>query len=260
MDEIIRGKSASYARYEELITRRDSLKKEAFQYHRAYVREFGDLILEVFRKKIECIQKKKTIEYCQAALNHGNSVDQKAMQEYLEKEMAEFKAQLNDMVQEREDSKRDKGITEKDILEIKRIYHRLVKKIHPDINHAVSTSHILMDLWNRVVSGYNCNDLKSLRELEVLVNKALEELDLEGTDFEIPDIDEKIVELEDEIQRIRETDPYQYKYLLEDADCVAAKKDDLKDELKSYEDYSNQLDEILEGIMGKGVKITWQMN
>ena len=33
MDEIIRGKSTSYARYEELITRRDSLKKEAFQYH-----------------------------------------------------------------------------------------------------------------------------------------------------------------------------------------------------------------------------------
>ena len=73
MDEIIRGKSTSYARYEELITRRDSLKKEAFQYHRAYIREFGDLILKVFRKKIECIQKKKTIEYCQAALNHGKA-------------------------------------------------------------------------------------------------------------------------------------------------------------------------------------------
>ena len=260
MDEIIRGENTSYARYEELITRRDNLKKEAFQYHRAYVREFGDLILDVFKKKIECIQKKKTIEYCQAALNHGKAVDQKAMQEYLEKEMAEFKAQLKDMVKEHEESLKDGTITEKDALEIKRIYHRLVKKIHPDINPAVSESHTLMDLWNRVVISSDCNDLKGLQELEVLVNKALEDMDMEGTDFEIPNIDEKIAQLEAQILKIRETDPYQYKYLLENADSVAVKKADLKEELKSYEDYSNQLDEILEGIMGKGVKITWQMN
>ena len=85
MGEMIRGENTSYARYEELITRRDNLRKEAFQYHRVYVREFGDLILEVFRKKIECIQKKKTIEYCQAALNHGKAVDQKRTQWLLKK-------------------------------------------------------------------------------------------------------------------------------------------------------------------------------
>lgn len=155
---------------------------------------------------------------------------------------------------------KDGTITEKDVLEIKRIYHRLVKKINPDINPAVSESHTLMDLWNRVVISYDCNDLKGLQKLEVLVNKALEDMDMEGTDFEIPNIDEKIAQLEAEILKIRETDPYQYKYLLENADSVAVKKADLKGELKSYEDYSNQLDEILEGIIGKGVKITWQMN
>ncbi len=260
MDDIIRSKSTSYARYEELIARRDNLRKEAFQCHRAYVREFGDLILEVFRKKIECIQKKKTIEYCQAALNHGKTVDQKAMQEYLAKELSEFRSQLDNMVKEHEDSLKGTSLTEKDALEIKRIYHRLVKKIHPDINPAVEASHTLTDLWNRVVISYNCNDLRSLQELEVLVNKALEEIDLEGLDFEIPNIDEKIAELEAEILKIRETDPYQYKYLLENADLVAARKAELEEELKSYEDYSNQLDGILEGIIGRGVKITWQMN
>ena len=97
MDEMIRGDNTSYARYEELITRRDNLRKEAFQYHRAYVREFGDLILEVFRKKIVCIQKKKTIEYCQAALNHGKVVDQKLMQEYLQKEMSRIQSCIHSL-------------------------------------------------------------------------------------------------------------------------------------------------------------------
>ena len=97
MADIVKKHNTSYARYEELINRRDELKKEAFQYHADYVREFGDLILELFRKKIECIQKKKTIEYCQAALNHGKSVDQAQLQAYLEKEMAVVQEDLKSL-------------------------------------------------------------------------------------------------------------------------------------------------------------------
>ena len=259
MNEIEKGHNTSYSRYEELINRRDNLKKEAFQYHAAYVREFGDLILEIFRKKIECIRKKKTIEYCQAALNHGKSVDQTQLQEYLEKEMEEFQAQLDDMVKEHEASLKSTTVTEKDLLEIKRIYHRLVKKIHPDINPSVATSEELMDLWHRAVICYNCNDLKGLQEVEVLVMTALENANLDEIDIDIPDIEEKIAELEEEIRTIMETDPYQYKYLLEDEKAVAEKKENLNAELRTYEDYSDQLDEILEGIIGSGVKITWQM-
>lgn len=258
MADVIIGHSTSYARYEELINRRDELKKEAFQYHAEYVKVFGDLILELFRKKIEGIRKKKTIEYCQAAINHGSSVDQAQLQAYLEKEMADFQAQLDGMVKEHEAALKSTTVTEKDMLEIKRIYHRLVKKIHPDINPAVTGSEELMDLWHRVTVAYSCNSLKGLQELEVLVMQALESVDLD--DLYIPDIEEKISDLEKEIMEIMETDPYQYKFLLDDSKAVEAKNEDLKTELKNYEEYSKQLDEVLESLLGSGVKITWQMN
>ena len=74
-EDIIRKNNSAYAKYEELLLRRDELKKEAFQMEQAYIREFGDLILEVFRKKLECIRKKKTIEYCRTFINHGENVD-----------------------------------------------------------------------------------------------------------------------------------------------------------------------------------------
>lgn len=257
MADIEKGRNTSYSRYEELIHRRDNLKKEAFQYHALYVRTFGDLILDLFIKKIECIQKKKTIEYCQAALNHGRSVDQNALQAYLEKEMQEFQKQLQDMIKDHESSLKAGAVTQKDLLEIKRIYYKLVKLIHPDINPAVTTSPELMDLWHRVSTCYSCNDLQSLLELDVLVHKALESADLD--DLEIPDIEDKIFELEKEIQHIMDTDPYQYKFLLDDTRAVETKKEDLKKELKTYEDYGRQLDEVLEGIIGSGLKITWQM-
>ena len=82
-DDIIRVSNSSYAKYEELLIRKDEVKKQAFQYERAYVREFGDLILEVFQLKLESIRKKKTIEYCQVFANRGESVDQNALQAYL---------------------------------------------------------------------------------------------------------------------------------------------------------------------------------
>lgn len=260
MNEIIRVKNISYDRYEELLMRRDAIKKEAFQYERAYVREFGDLILEIFQIKLECIRKKKTIEYCLAAANHGQSVDQNQLQEYLQKELTAFQEQLKGMVADAEAAKNTGQVTEVELLQIKKIYHKMVKRIHPDINPMVEKSEKLQELWQRVVVAYNCNDLKLMQETEVLITKALEQMGNETIDVEIPNIDEKIEELEAEIIKIRETDPYQYKFLLEDSEAVSEKKNSLKEEKNSYEEYGKQLDEVLNVLVENGVSFTWRMN
>ena len=259
-ESIIRVSNTSYAKYEELLTRRDEVRKESFLHEREYIREFGDLILEVFQMKLECIRKKKTIEYCQVFANRGESVDQNALQDYLAKELADYKAKLEDMIRDNEAAKDVERITEADMLKIKRIYHRLVKKIHPDINPITEENEELADLWQRLMVAYNCNDLKEMEETEVLVNALLEKLNLGTMDITIPDIDEKIMELEAEIEGIMSVDPYQYKYLLNDPDAVSQKKQELRKELKEYENYGKQLDEVLNSLLGKGVTLTWRMN
>ena len=245
-DDLIRVKNASYARYEELLMQRDAVKKEAFQHDREYVRVFGDLILQIFRKKMECICKKKTIEYCRVFLNRGEAVDPAALQTYLRKEMEEYQNQLDDMIKINDAAKNTQQITQKDLLMIKRIYHRLVKQIHPDINPLTNTNDELRDLWQRLVAAYNCNDLKEMEEAEVLINAVLEKLNKGTMEIEIPDIDEKIAELEKEISRIKSEDPYLYKYLLMDPDMVEEKKEALRNELKAYEEYSEQLQNMLD--------------
>ncbi len=154
-DPIVRVTNTSYSRYEELLMRRDEVKKQAFLYERAYVREFGELILEVFQMKLECIRKKKTIEFCQIFANRGEVVDQEKLQEYLAKELAEYQKQLNDMIAENEAAKKYERVSEADLLKIKRIYHRLVKLIHPDINPEVAANADLNDLWQRLIIAYN---------------------------------------------------------------------------------------------------------
>lgn len=61
MADIIKVKNTAYSKYEEVLLRRDNLRKEAEHYHMEYLRVFGDLITEDFEKKIECIRNWRTM-------------------------------------------------------------------------------------------------------------------------------------------------------------------------------------------------------
>ena len=258
--EIIKVKNADYARYEELLLRRDQLRKEARIYHGLYVREFGDLHLALFEKQISCIKKKKLIAYYQAAINHGGLIDQAQVEARLAQEMQAYAQRLQDMLAENDAAKKMTEVSELKLLKIKRIYRRLAKQLHPDINPMTEKIPELKQLWNAVVTAYNCNSLADMEEAELLVNEALKRIGLGYTELEIPDLPGKIEAVEAEIKKIRETDPYQYKYLLEDPEAAAEKKQDLEAQIRSYEDYEKELDAVADSLLKSGVKIIWKMN
>ena len=60
--------------------------------------------------------------------------------------------------------------------EIKNIYYKIAKLIHPDTNPSLAKDENIKSLWNRTIIAYNCNDLKEIEELEVLVNQYLESI------------------------------------------------------------------------------------
>lgn len=261
MDEIIRVKNSSYGKYEELLIRRDNLIKESFQLEMDYMREFGDEILKLFELKLTCIRKKKTITYCQAIANRGEAINQNELQDYLLKEMAAYQAQLNEMVDNNNAAKKSATISQIELMQIKKIHRRLAKVLHPDINPLTEKNEKLMDLWQRIMLAYSCNNLKDLQELELLVNAALDELGKDGViEIDIPNIDEKISKVEEEIAQIINTDPYLYKFLLQDENAVEEKHKALNEEMKIYEDYEKQLDELLQGLIDSGVTFVWEMN
>ena len=106
------------------------------------------------------------------------------------------------MVKDNEAANKGKPVTEAEMMQIKRIYRHLVKLIHPDINPVTQENKELSDLWHRMIIAYNCNDLKEMQEVEVLVKAVLKNLDPGTPDISIPDIDEKILEIENEIEKI----------------------------------------------------------
>ena len=245
MNELIKLENDSYERYEELLIRRDVLRKESLLYENEYVRVFGELIAKAFEAKISCIEKKKIIAYCQAIFNRGGNVDPAQLEEYIRKVMADYNDQLQDILARNEASKGGEHISEYEFRQIKKIYYAIARKIHPDMNPDLEDDETVKDLWKRTVIAYECNKLKELKELQVLVNSYLASIERKHDDIVIPDIEEKIFELNEEIDHIINTDPYTFKYLLNDKEAVEDKKADLKDEIEDYEKYAGELDEVI---------------
>ena len=103
----------------------------------------------------------------------------------------------------------------------------------------------LKELWQRIVVSYRANDLEELEEAEILVNKFLVDHHLDGNEIKIQDIDTKIEKLKEQIQKIKETNPYQYRFLLQDQEAVQNKKRELQKELEEYRVYEQELDQLL---------------
>lgn len=120
--DIVHIAVGDYPRYEALLLQRDQIRKDAQLYRRSYIREFGELINMLFEIKVNCIELKKSIAFCQIAKNMGERPDFSAMLEYVEKQMTAYKIQLKEMLEEYNETKLDSLINAEDVKEIKRLY------------------------------------------------------------------------------------------------------------------------------------------
>lgn len=252
MDIVRFAPGGDYERYEELTLKKDHYEKEAEHYRLAYVREFGDLIAESFGLKVECIALKKEIALYIKARNAGRTITPEEVKAYLEARMSVYEHELQQMIEENEASKNIRPISFSEVEQIKKIYRRLAKLLHPDISPLTVKYPALGDLFRKIIVAYKSNDLKELRKLEVLVNKELEDNGVEGFDMVIPDIAERIDELERDVDAIISSAPYTYRELLRDEEAVNGKKAELRAEIEEYTGYKKELSEKLREIKEDG--------
>lgn len=259
--QIIKVKNGAYEQYESLLLKRDHYRKEAGQRLISYHRLFGDLINAVFEKQITCIRWKKAISLCQACINRGETPDLDAMNRQIEDELKQYYAELEEMLWNTETAKRMRLVPEITVIQVKKLYRKLARMLHPDINPHTNNSYVLKDLWNRITAAYHGNDLKELQELELLAAAALADMNEEEMEIDIPDIEEKISRLEQEINEIISTEPYLYGRVLMDPDLQEQKKTELQKELDEYDAYAKELEETFNQLLSQtGGRFTWRMN
>ena len=250
-----------YDDYTELLVQRDQLQKEAGSYLVSYTIEFGEQICANFELKIQCIKVKKSISYCRRRLNRGLSVDASKMEEEIDHEMKVYYLQLNEMQTDYDHAKEARTVDGVAVMRAKRIYRRLAKLLHPDINEKTEQNDELMNLWNRIVDAYRSTDAQKLEELEVLAKRKLEELGEEGFEKDYSDLEERIERVERQIDNILNTEPYTYKELLMDEEKKKAFHDTLQAEHDDFEQYLATLQHALDEMMKEEAsKVIWLTN
>ena len=249
-----------YDEYEELLLTRDQLEKEAGSTWTAYMIAFGQLITDIFEEKISCIRTKKMISLCQAAVNRGKAIDLTAVQETVEKEMASYYTDLRELIEDHRRCKESKTVSPYAVRRSKELYRRIARLIHPDTHPGTDRDETLSYLWGETVAAYHRHDVKRLSELVILVNKTLSGNGTAAERPDIPDIDDKIAEVRDEIRHIQTEEPYTLKVILEDPEALAGKKKELEDELDSYKKYGEELGRILSDLIDSGGAVKWRMN
>ena len=245
--------------YEELLIQKEQMLKDAASYQIAYYREYGEMITAVFELKVECIKKKKTISYCRRRMNRGLEVDVRRMESEVEQEMQGYYSRLKDLIRERERAENAQSVSEFLLLRAKKIYRRLAKVLHPDINPNTMEHTRLRDLWEQITAAYHHTDVERMEELEFLVRMAMEELGEESFEPDMDGLEEKIERVEREINEIVTSEPYTYKNLLLDPDSREGFRDQLQAEHDDYEMYLESLTKTLEEMLRDGgAKVVWK--
>ena len=241
MKNVVKVKNISYERYGELLQKKESLKKEAEQYKIQYDEIFSVLNNDAYEAKMECVKKRKIVSYCKNLTELGSLIFRKDLDEYIEKAMIEYKDALQYIFNEDDIHNEQKNNQTAHSKQIKSIYRQLARLIHPDMNSDLKDNKVIQDLWNRTCIAYNCSNLEEMEELEVLINRYLESINHYHMEIEIPNVDEKIFDLNREIEKIIHTNPYQYKYVIADRNMIVKKKEELLKELSDYKRYLNEL-------------------
>ena len=222
-----------------------------------YMSKVGILEYKLFEFQCEILRLKRKIELYQIKINRQEIPNEKEIEEKLNIEYKEYKQKLNQMSNDLQDALNRKNygiLSEENSKELKSIYRKLIKKLHPDLNNEDSEKN--KNLLLQVTRAYENGDLETLKNLELLTDEITEKENIEIGDFEeLKQSKEKYKiitnELLESIKKIKESFPYNKKEFLKSDILVKKRKKELENEMEMCKEVYSNLENILKQLKGE---------
>ena len=219
-----------------------------------YMLKLGSIEYKAYEAQCAALRLKRKMELIQAKKNRQETVILSEIEETLDNEFAEYQEQLDAQIDKMNDAlKRSKAaiLSDEEYKELKMLYRKIVKALHPDMNPGVSKAQI--QLFDNAVSAYKNGDLETLRMIyEMVGNNPLPE---QHKDAMTPLIEERerlqglLKSIKESMDAIKSAYPYTMKGILEDTEKTEQKKQELESILKQYNElisiYKAKIEEML---------------
>ena len=219
-----------------------------------YMLKLGSIEYKAYEAQCAALRLKRKIELIQAKKNRQEKVIISAIEETLDTEFAEYQKQLDEQINKMNDAlKRSKAevLSDEDNKKLKKLYRKIVKALHPDINPDVSETQV--NLFDNAVQAYKNGDLNTLKIIgEMVGNSPLPEQHKDALTQLIEErkrLQNLLKAIRDSIEQIKSEYPYTMKEIIEDEEQTKQKKQELEIILGQYNElisiYKAKIEEMI---------------
>lgn len=222
-----------------------------------YMLKLGCLEYKIFKKETNIAMLKRKIELIQKQINLQEEVNLDEIQEKVDLEFEEiiFKikkeaSDLNSLT----DRLNSENLSKKDNEKLKKLYKKLIFKLHPDLNDNLTKEE--EELFFKVVEAYENGDLLVLNLLYELNIDELDKKEKEKNSLDKLKEEEKLLKirinlLNKNIEKIKNSHPYNKLNLLNDEPELNKTKEELENKLNTLNKYHEEYSEKLEKLIGE---------
>jgi len=236
-----------YEKYSDIVINYQNAINESKQIEIRYNIEFGILEIKKFKASIEVIRLKKMLSCIITLKNRGLPVDMEQVNQYVEDEMIEYRLELSDLLNKVDLAKNSHGVLSEDERKIKKMFYKIAKLIHPDLHPEFELDEEVQGLWEKAMFYYNCFDIKGLEEV---YDAVLVKIKDKTVVLSILNIEEKIKEYEDRIEKVKSTNPYMLNKFIKNEVVIDSHKNEIISETESYNTYAIELQEEIDKQVG----------
>jgi hypothetical protein len=223
-----------------------------------YALKIGCYETELLKAEIAERRAHRKLTLAQKAINAGEAIDERAIESVLDTEFAEWQRQLAEAMKRYQDILDERNssqlLSEKDSKELAKLYRKIVKRLHPDINPSISERE--QKLFLAAQFAYKNGDLTAIRAISVTVEglgeaeeSYPETEDLSGIlEVELSMQQTTLSVLVDRLKDFKEQYPYNLSSKLADQAWIEASVKELKNRIEQHvaaeHEYANRLSNL----------------
>lgn len=206
-----------------------------------YMLEFGAIEYKVYNAQCAALRAKRKIEMIRARQNRNETVSPSEIEILLDEEFADYRKKLEEQIDKMNKAlhrSQEDCLTEDEVKELKKMYRRIVKALHPDLHPELSEPQ--KNLFYNAVNAYENGNLRAMRIVYEIVSSSHSD---DERNIHVPNMlmQEKnrllslLKTVKEDIQKIRSDYPYIMKELLCNAESIESRKQELLNALKQYQ-------------------------